>query len=97
MTDPLLQRLRDFSIDQPGTRLTFATRLAKENRWSLHQAERVICEYKRFLYIQNRRSTIATTTSTNITRIRPAPCCKTNPDPRRAPSNCPTIITPAKS
>lgn len=31
--------------------LSFAARLARENRWNLHHAERVIGEYKRFCYL----------------------------------------------
>jgi len=47
----LLDRLLTFQIDQPGTKLTFARRLARENGWSLAYAERVIVEYKMFLFL----------------------------------------------
>jgi uncharacterized protein (TIGR04222 family) len=47
----LLDRLAAFQFDQPGTQLTFARRLARENGWSLHHAERVIDEYKAFLFL----------------------------------------------
>jgi uncharacterized protein (TIGR04222 family) len=43
-----IRRVEDFEID-PGLKdFTFAARLARENRWSLPFAERVILEYKRF-------------------------------------------------
>ena len=47
----LLDRLLTFQIDQPGTKLTFGRRLARENGWSLAYAERVIVEYKKFLFL----------------------------------------------
>src|SRR5262245_36785759 len=47
----LLDRLMAFQFDEPGTELTFARRLARENGWSGEYAERVIAEYKRFLFL----------------------------------------------
>ena len=47
----LLDRLSRFEFDEPGTELTFARRLARENGWSVAYAERVIEEYKRFLLL----------------------------------------------
>jgi uncharacterized protein (TIGR04222 family) len=47
----LLDRLAQFQFDEPGTELTFARRLARENSWSLAYAERVIDEYKKFLLL----------------------------------------------
>ncbi|MBS0210577.1 MAG: TIGR04222 domain-containing membrane protein [Planctomycetes bacterium] len=44
----LWQRLQSFEFDEPGSVLTFARRLARENRWSLCFARRVIEEYKRY-------------------------------------------------
>jgi len=38
-------------VDPPSSALTFAARLARENGWTLTQAERVVVEYKRFLYL----------------------------------------------
>lgn len=49
--DPLWQRIEAFELDAPGTTLTFARRLARENGWSAAFAERVIAEYKRFCYL----------------------------------------------
>ena len=49
--DPLWQRIDAFKFDAPGTTLTFARRLARENGWSAAFAERVIAEYKRFCYL----------------------------------------------
>ncbi len=47
----LFDRLNAFAFDEPGTELTFARRLARENGWSLAYAERVIQEYQRFLFL----------------------------------------------
>ncbi len=47
----LWQSLKHFSVDKPGTQLTFTRRLAEENRWTRQYAERVFEEYKRFLYL----------------------------------------------
>ena len=47
----LLHELLEFQIDEPGTDFTFARRLARENGWSLAYAERVIVEYKKFLFL----------------------------------------------
>ena len=47
----LYDRLLTFDFDEPGTELTFVRRLARENGWTLYFAERVILEYKRFLFL----------------------------------------------
>lgn len=47
----LYEQLMRFEIDEPGVELTFARRLARENGWTISYAERVIREYKRFLYL----------------------------------------------
>src|SRR5262245_31122097 len=47
----LYERLMQFQIDESGAELTFARRLARENGWTLDSAERVITEYKRFLFL----------------------------------------------
>lgn len=49
--DTLWQRIADHHIGPPDASLTFAARLARENRWSPAYAERVIGEYKRFCYL----------------------------------------------
>ena len=55
MTPPadaaLWQRIADHPIGPADATLTFAARLARENRWSLHHAEAVISEYRRFCYL----------------------------------------------
>lgn len=52
MTDPALwERVRAFAFDQPGTTLTFARRLSRENGWTTAHAARVIDEYRRFVYL----------------------------------------------
>ncbi len=47
----LWQRLEAHDIGPPDATLTFAARLARENRWDDSYAERVIHEYKRFCYL----------------------------------------------
>jgi hypothetical protein len=47
----LWQRIAAHSIGPDDASLTFAARLARENRWSLSHAEAVIGEYKRFCYL----------------------------------------------
>lgn len=47
----LWQRIADHRIGPEEASLTFAARLARENRWSLRQANRVIGEYRRFCYL----------------------------------------------
>lgn len=49
--EALWQRIVDHHIGPSGASLTFADRLARENRWSLSHAERVIGEYKRFCFL----------------------------------------------
>ena len=49
--DALWQRIADYQIGPPDASLTFAARLARENRWTLAYAERVIGEYKCFCYL----------------------------------------------
>jgi hypothetical protein len=48
---PLWQRIFAHDIGPADASLTFAARLARENRWSLSHAEAVIGEYKRFCYL----------------------------------------------
>jgi uncharacterized protein (TIGR04222 family) len=45
------QRIQAFNIDLPTTRLGFSQRLARENRWSLPFARRVVEEYKKFAFL----------------------------------------------
>lgn len=47
----LYRRLVAFAFDEPGTPLTFAARLARENGWSRAYADRVIEEYKKFAFL----------------------------------------------
>ena len=47
----LLQRIMAFELDQGKPALTFAQRLARENRWPLDFASRAILEYKRFIFL----------------------------------------------
>lgn len=47
----LFQKLEAMKIEPESARLTFPTRLARENGWTQEFAERVVGEYKRFLYL----------------------------------------------
>ena len=47
----LWHRIAAHEIGPPEASLSFAARLARENRWSLAHAEAVIGEYKRFCYL----------------------------------------------
>lgn len=47
----LWQRLAAHDIGPAGATLSFAARLARENRWSDDYSSRVIVEYKRFCYL----------------------------------------------
>lgn len=50
----LYERLARFEIDAGPVAMSFATRLARENGWSTPFAERVVVEYKRFLFLAAR-------------------------------------------
>ena len=47
----LWQKIRDFELDDPSASVTFTERLARENDWSLGFADRVVQEYKRFIFL----------------------------------------------
>lgn len=47
----LLAKLEAFDIDGDTPELTFAARLARENGWGVPFAERVVREYKRFVFL----------------------------------------------
>ncbi len=47
----LYQQILDFRIDDGTPELPFEARLARENGWSRAYTQRVIVEYKRFLYL----------------------------------------------
>ncbi len=48
---PVWQALTVHEIGPPDAALTFAARLARENRWTLTFAGQVITEYKRFCFL----------------------------------------------
>ncbi|HJZ90069.1 MAG TPA: hypothetical protein VKE40_04305, partial [Gemmataceae bacterium] len=50
-TRELYVRIRAFSIDEGQPVLSFETRLARENDWSIAFARRVEAEYKRFVFL----------------------------------------------
>lgn len=47
----LYQRIQAFCIDESNAELPFSRRLAKENRWTIEYAQRVIEEYKKFAFL----------------------------------------------
>jgi uncharacterized protein (TIGR04222 family) len=47
----LWTRLERLVLDDPAVALPFSVRLARENGWSLRHAQRVIGEYKRFVFL----------------------------------------------
>jgi hypothetical protein len=47
----LYNRIQTFNIDQPGDSFPFSKRLARDHQWSLIYAQRVIEEYKKFLFL----------------------------------------------
>ncbi|MBL8066844.1 MAG: hypothetical protein JNM28_00160 [Armatimonadetes bacterium] len=47
----LYAKIMDFQIDDPGVALPFSRRLARENGWSPEFADRVVGEYRRFVYL----------------------------------------------
>jgi hypothetical protein len=47
----LCRRILDFSLDQAGSELPFSQRLARENGWPPDYTQRVIEEYKRFVFL----------------------------------------------
>ena len=48
---PIWNKLKDFRINQGTEKLSFVTRLARENDWSLGYAEQVYQEYLKFIYL----------------------------------------------
>lgn len=49
--DQLRARIQAFSPDEPGVVFPFSARLARENGWSRAFAQRVMDEYRRFVYL----------------------------------------------
>ena len=47
----LWERVQDYSPDDHESSFTFTMRLARENNWSLAYADRVVYEYKRFMFL----------------------------------------------
>ncbi len=58
--DALWSKLEAFDIDGASAAFGFADRLARENGWSRAFADRVIVEYKRFLYLAATGARLAT-------------------------------------
>lgn len=51
MNQNLLQKLQAFAFDDPTAGLSFSKRLSRENNWSTEYTQRVLEEYRRFLYL----------------------------------------------
>lgn len=49
--EDLQTKIENFSLDDPNAALTFTQRLAKENNWDLEFANRVVTEYKRYVFL----------------------------------------------
>ena len=47
----LYLRLQSYCFDAPGSAVTFAAKLACEQGWSMAKSERVLGEYRRFLFL----------------------------------------------
>ena len=47
----LYSKIRHFQFDEPGTCVTFATRLSMENDWHADYVIRVVTEYRRFIFL----------------------------------------------
>jgi hypothetical protein len=47
----LWHKLEAFQIGRADTTLPFEARLARENAWSRNYANRVMCEYRKFLFL----------------------------------------------
>ena len=47
----LYDRIQALAIDQPGASFLFSTRLSRDHQWSLIYTQRVIEEYKKFLFV----------------------------------------------
>jgi hypothetical protein len=47
----LYDRIKAFSLDNPDAQLSFSQQLAKENGWSLLDAQQAIEEYKKFAFL----------------------------------------------
>lgn len=47
----LWQRVQAFQLDDDTSTFPFSHRLARDNRWSIDYANRVILEYKKFIYL----------------------------------------------
>jgi hypothetical protein len=52
--DPLYGTLVSFVLDDPETNGSFTARLMQSQSWSIDHAQRVIIEYKKFLYLTQR-------------------------------------------
>ncbi|XAL98656.1 hypothetical protein OT109_13835 [Phycisphaeraceae bacterium D3-23] len=54
VADDLLARVMAFELDDPESPMPFTKRLARDNRWPLAYAIRVVREYRRFVFLAMR-------------------------------------------
>ncbi len=47
----LWNQIKNFELDKPNVDFTFSQRLAKENNWTQEYCNRVILEYKKYIYL----------------------------------------------
>jgi hypothetical protein len=47
----LWNKIKNFKFEQPGTIVTYAHKLAKQNNWTPYFTEKVIEEYKKFIFL----------------------------------------------
>jgi hypothetical protein len=47
----LWEKIKNFPLDEADAQLTFSDRLARENGWDKNYTQRVIDEYKKFIYL----------------------------------------------
>lgn len=47
----LRRQIENFALDAPDAALTFTQRLANENNWDIQFAQRVVTEYKRYVFL----------------------------------------------
>jgi len=47
----LWTKINDFQLDMPETKFTFSDRVARENGWTKDYTQRVIQEYRKFIYL----------------------------------------------
>ena len=47
----LWNKIQQFAFDEPNVEITFSKKLAREQKWSASYTQRVIEEYRRFIFL----------------------------------------------